>query len=50
MEQFLQNYLKSFKIHVATKTTDIVIHEYLAKVYEFMFDVLHTVSEKRQDL
>lgn len=50
MEQLLMNYLKSFKIHVATKTVDKVLHDFLADVYELLFDILHTVSEKRQDL
>lgn len=50
MEQLLQNYIKSFKIHVATKTTDKVLHDFLADVYGFFFDVIHTLSEKRQDL
>lgn len=50
MEQLLQNYIKSFKIHVGTKTTDLVLHEFLAKVYDNFFNNLHTILEKRQDL
>lgn len=50
MDQLLSNYLKSFKIHVGTKTTDLVLHEFLAKVYELQFDIVHTILEKRQDL
>lgn len=50
MKTLLQNYIDSFLIHVATKTTDKVLHEFLADVYEFKFKVLHTIAEKRQDL
>lgn len=50
MDKLLQNYISSFNTHVGTKTTDIVLHEFLAKVYEFNFNALHTISEKRQDL
>ena len=50
MNELIQNYLKSFKLHVGTKTTDKVLHEFLADVYEFFFKAMHTIQEKRQDL
>ena len=49
-KQLITNFLDSFKAHVATKTTDIVLHQFLEKVYEFEFKVLHTISEREQDL
>lgn len=50
MDQLLQNYLKVLKLHFGTKTTDLFLHQYLETVYTKFFEVLHTISEKRQDL
>lgn len=50
MDKLLQNYIKMFQIHVGTKTTDKVLHEFLADVYDNFFNTLHTILEKRQDL
>lgn len=36
--------------HIRTKTNDALFHEKSAQLYELIFEVFHTVMEKRQDL
>jgi hypothetical protein len=36
-------------LHIGTKTNDIVFHQTSESFYNLLFDVFHTISEKRQD-
>lgn len=49
-KQLITNYIEILKLHVGTKTTDIVLHNFLKDVYELLFVILHDISEKEQDL
>ena len=49
-KQLITNYIDSLKLHVGTKTTDIVLHNFLKDVYELLFVIVHDISEKEQDL
>ena len=50
MEQLLSLYTKMLKLHIGTKTTDLLFHQASEWFYDLGFKLFHTISEKRQDL
>ncbi len=50
MEELFNLYKQVLLAHIQTKTTCPLFHEKSAAFYELLFEVFHTISEKRQDL
>jgi len=50
LQQLFEIYKTILIAHITTKTTDSQFHEKSEGWYNLMFDVFHTIAEKRQDL
>lgn len=50
MEKILNNYLIVLMDHIKTKTTCTTFHQKSESFYELLFEVFHTIMEKKQDL
>lgn len=50
LENILKLYIESLKIHIGTKTTDHLFHEFTQDVYELLFDIFHETAEKMEDI
>lgn len=46
----LKAYLDMFKLHIDTKTKDVLFHKETQSFYEKLFDVTHQIWEKYVDL
>ena len=49
-EKAVLAYIEMLKIHINTKTTDIVFHKATEEFYEILFKVAHEIWEKYVDL
>ena len=49
-DKLLQLYVEALKIHIGTKTKCNVFHEFTQDIYEWLFDVFHSISEKLEDI
>jgi len=45
----LNAYTSVFKIHVSNKDQDPTHHEFTGKIYEDLFEIVHTIGEKLTD-
>lgn len=50
MDKIFNLYKMVLLAHIGTKTNDPLFHEKSAGFYELLFDVFHTISEKKQDI
>lgn len=50
MDRIFEIYKQILSAHIKTKTTCPLFHEKSADFYELIFDIFHTISEKRQDI
>jgi hypothetical protein len=50
MERLFQLYKQVLIAHIQTKTVEPLFHEKSQDFYELLFDVFHSVSEKKQDI
>lgn len=49
IERLFELYKQVLLAHIQTKTVEPLFHEKSEAFYELLFDVFHTISEKRQD-
>lgn len=49
MDRIFSLYTQVLLAHIQTKTVDSQFHEKSAEFYKLLFEVFHTISEKRQD-
>lgn len=49
-EKALKAYIDMLRLHIDTKTTDVVFHETTEGFYETLFKVAHEIWEKHVDL
>ena len=50
LQKLLALYIESLKIHIWTKTQDLVFHRFSEEVYNKLFDTFHLLAEKLEDL
>lgn len=50
MNNLFEAYKRVLEAHIYTKTKDPVFHDKSAWFYELLFEVFHSISEKKQDI
>lgn len=49
-DKLLQLYVEALKIHIGTKTKCNTFHKFTEEVYDWLFEVFHSISEKLEDI
>ncbi len=50
LKKLFDIYRQLLLIHIGTKTVDNTFHKFTEWLYELLFDIFHTISEKNQDI
>lgn len=50
MDRLFELYKRVLIAHILTKTNKPLFHEKSAEFYELLFEIFHSISEKRQDI